>query len=317
MRRWLIAGTALAGLGIGLGYLALQAFDAPGPLAESQAVMVPRGNLDIVGGALQRGGVIGAPWMFRVAATLTEWQGRLHAAELVFPARASLAQVLAVLRTGRPLQHKLTIPEGFTATQIGMVLARADGLVGEIELPPEGFFLPETYLYERNTSVLRVVQRAKLDFQRAADSAWAARAKDVGVTSESAMLIIASLVERETHLAAERPMVARVFYNRLARGMRLQSDPTVTYGLSGGKGELPAGLTRGDLAFVSPYNTYVVAGLPVGPICSPGLASIEAAAHPARTDALYFVADGEGGHVFSDSLGEHLKNVRRLRSLGR
>jgi UPF0755 protein len=316
MRRWLIAGTALAGIGAGMGFVALKAFDAPGPLAGAKAVVVPRGNLAFLGEALQRDGVINSRWMFRVAAALTFWQGRIHAAELMFPGHASLAEVLVVLRGARPVQHKLTIPEGFTAARIGMALARADGLAGEIELPAEGRFLPETYLYERNTSVMRLTERAKLALKHEVDQAWTNRGPGVGVTSAWALLIVASLVERETHLAAERPIIARVFYNRLAKGMRLQSDPTVVYGQSGGDGELAGGLSRADLERPSPYNTYLVAGLPVGPICSPGHASIEAAAHPASTNALYFVADGTGGHVFAESLDEHVRNVRRFRELG-
>ncbi len=317
MRRWLILGTVLAGTGAGLGYFGLQVLIAPGPLPEPTDIVIPRGGLEAAGDALKSADAIGSVRMFRLFAALTSWQGRLRAAELSFPAQASLAQVLMVLRSGHPVQHKLTLPEGLTAARMGQVLARAAGLEGDIALPDEASVLPETYLYERGMSVASVVQRGESAMQRVLDKAWRGRAADVGVRSAGDLLIVASLVERETHLGAERPLVARVFYNRLAQGMKLQSDPTVVYEASGGDGELAAGLSKAALEQAGPYNTYASIGLPVGPICSPGIAAIEAAAHPARSAALYFVADGHGGHVFSDSLAEHLQNVRRYRALSR
>ena len=317
MRRWLIAGTALAALGVGLGYAGLQVLTAPGPLPEAADIVISRGGLDAAGLALKSAGAIGSVRVFRFFAAVTSWQGKLRAAELTFPAQASLAQVLLVLRTGHPVQHKLTLPEGLTAARITLILARTAGLDGEIAVPVEASVLPETYLYERGMSVDSLVQRGQSAMQHALVRAWRTRAADIGARSPQDLLTVASLVERETHLGAERPLVARVFYNRLAHGMKLQSDPTVVYGQSGGFGELPDGLSRAELERPTPYNTYVFTGLPAGPICSPGVASIEAAAHPARSDALYFVADGSGGHVFSDSLDEHLRNVQRYRELGR
>ena len=315
MRSWLIAGTVLAALGAGLGYVGLQVLTAPGPLPEATDIVIPRGGLDAAGMALRSAGAISSVRIFRIFAALTSWQGKLHAAELAFPGQASLAQVLLILRTGRPVQHKLTLPEGLTTARIVQILARAAGLEGDITLPAEGSVLPQTYLYERGTSVDSLVQRAQLAMAHALARAWGTHASDISVRSPEDLLIVASLVERETHLGAERPLVARVFYNRLSHGMKLQSDPTVVYGQSGGEGELPDGLSRAELERPTPYNTYVVAGLPVGPICSPGAASLEAAAHPARSDALYFVADGSGGHVFSDTLDEHVRNVKRYRAL--
>jgi UPF0755 protein len=317
MRRWLILGSALTALGAGLGYGALALFQAPGPLARATDVVVPHGGLQEVADALDRAGVTDDPLALRIFAALTSWQGPLHAAELGFPARASLEQVLSVLRTGRPVQHLLTIPEGLTSAQVAELLVHADGLQGELDLPAEGSVLPQTYAYERGTRRQAVLQRAQAAMQRSLSRAWQTRDADVPVHSAAAMLVVASLVERETHLPAERAMVAGVFYNRLRRGMRLQSDPTVVYAESGGQGELAQGLSRAALERDTPYNTYVVPGLPGGPICNPGIAAIEAAAHPARTNALYFVADGAGGHVFADSLDEHLKNVQRYRALSR
>jgi UPF0755 protein len=317
MRRWLILVVVLAALGAGLGYFGLQVLNAPGPLPEARDIVIPRGGLDAAGEALKSGGAIGSVRVFRLFGALTSWQGRLRAAELSFPAQASLAEVLAVLRGGHPVQHKVTIPEGLTAARMGQVLARAAGLEGDIAVPDEASVLPETYLYERGMSVASLIQRGQTAMRRALDKAWRGRAADVGVRSAADLLIVASMVERETHLGVERPLVARVFYNRLAQGMKLQSDPTVVYQVSGGDGELPGGLSRAELDLAGPYNTYASTGLPVGPICSPGVAAIEAAAHPARSAALYFVADGRGGHVFSDSLAEHLQNVRQYRALSR
>jgi len=317
MRRWLVLGTMLAAIGAASAYGALAVLEAPGPLSQSTDIVVPRGGLETVAGALRGAGVIGSARAFRFFAFVTSWQGRLRAAELTFPARASLGQVLLVLRSGRPVQHKLTIPEGLTSAQISLIFARADGLDGEIDVPPEGSVRPETYLYERGASVRSVLQRARAAMTRNVEQAWSTRDADLGVHSPRELVILASLVEKETHLGVERGIVARVFYNRLAHGMRLQSDPTTVYGESGGAGVLPLGLSRAALERDTPYNTYVVTGLPAGPICNPGAASIDAAAHPSRTNALYFVADGSGGHLFADTLDEHLRNVRRYRALGR
>ncbi len=317
MRRWLFLGTLLGGVGVALGYGALAVFNAPGPLGSAADIVVPRGGLDGVGAALKAAGAIGSVAAFKVAAGLTSWQGPLHAAELEFPEHGSLAQVLLVLRAGRPVQHKVTVAEGLTAATIGRVMAQADGLTDDIELPAEGSVLPQTYLYERGASVGSVLRRAEAAMREEVDRAWATRSSDIALASRQELVIVASLVERETHLPSERGLVARVFYNRLARGMRLQSDASVVYGASGGGSEMPHGLSRADLERDGPYNTYARGGLPAGPICNPGIAAIRAAAHPARSGALYFVADGTGGHAFSDSLDEHLRNVARYRTLAR
>ncbi len=278
-------------------------------------VVIPHGTAESVAAALQNAGIVDSAWAFRALTALTAWQGPLRSAELSFPAHASIGQVLAVLRYGRPVQHLLTIPEGLTASRIAMLLAHAGYLAGDIEVPPEGAALPESYASAYGATPRSVVQRAERAMDREIDEAWNGRAARGPLRSRREMVILASIVERETHLPQERKLVARVFLNRLLRGMRLQSDPTVVYGESGGDGELDHGLTRAALGEASPYNTYVVAGLPAGPICSPGRASIEAVAHPAESDALYFVADGHGGHIFADTLDEHVRNVDLYRKL--
>jgi UPF0755 protein len=317
MRSWLALGAVFAGLGAALGYGAVSLYRMPGPSQGNTIVIVPHGGLADVAEALKAAGVVRSEVMLRGFAAVTAWQGPLRAAELAFPPHASLAAVLATLRSGRPVEHRLTIPEGLTSARISLLLAHADGLSGDVEVPREGAVLPQTYAYVRGARRDSVLQRAEAAMDHALAQAWATRAADLRLTSRHDLLVVASLVEKETRLPAERPIVARAFYNRLKRGMRLQSDPTVVYAASGGDGELPSGLTRSELDQPTPYNTYVIAGLPGGAICNPGIASIDAAAHPAQSDALYFVADGSGGHVFSDSLDEHDKNVQRYRRLSR
>jgi len=317
MRRWLLAGACLGLAGVVSGWFGLRAVQAPGPLAQVRDLVVPRGGFAEVAAALVAGGVIDRPLLFRAAAEATIWQGKLRAAELRFPTRASVLQVLQVLRFGRPVQHRLTFPEGITSARVAMLLAGADGLRGDVEVPAEGSVLPQTYAYELGMTRAAVLGRAQAAMALALARAWAARAADVPLRSPEETVILASIVERETALARERPLVARVFYNRMRLGMRLQSDPTVVYGVSGGIGVLPRGLSRADLEQAAdPYSTYAASGLPPGPICNPGLSSIEAVLHPAVSSALYFVADGSGGHAFADSLAEHDRNVRRMKGVG-
>jgi len=209
----------------------------------------------------------------------------------------------------------VTLPEGLTARQIAAVIAQADATTGDVPQIAEGALLPQTYLYPRGTSREHLVEEASAAMRQALERAWPKRQADLPLADAREALILASIVERETAIAEERPHVAAVFVNRLRAGMKLQSDPTVIYGLSDGLGTLDRKLTHADLSDPSPYNTYVVAGLPPGPICSPGLASIEAVLHPAASDDLYFVADGTGGHVFARTLTEQNRNVARLRAL--
>ena len=318
MRVWtLLAGAALMGAGGVLAYAGLITYGLPGPLPTAENVVVPRGDTEAVAQVLQHNGVVRHAWMVRAAAAASAWQGRLHFGEFAFPAHASLRQVLAILRDGRPVIHLLTIPEGLTAWRIGEVLAGVRVLTDDVMLPPEGGVLPETYAYQWGTTRLSVLGRAGRAMEQTVARIWRERDTGLALRSPRELVILASLVERETHLGLERPLVARVFLNRLSIGMRLQSDPTVVYGESGGRGELPVALGREALERPGPYNTYENAGLPPGPICAPGTASLLATAHPARSNALYFVADGTGGHAFAASLSEHEHNVARYRSLSR
>ena len=261
VRAWLVAGAAVIGVGglVTYGGLALV---GPGPLPAARYVIVPHGSSGVVAAALHRSGVVRSVWMFQAASAMSAWQGGVRSGEFAFPAHADLWQVLAVLRLGRPVEHLLTIPEGLTAWRIGEVLAGSRALAGEITLPREGEVLPETYAYQWGTMPQAVLARARRAMDDLVERIWRGREAGLPLRSPRELVILASLVERETHLAAERPLVARVFLNRLKLGMRLQSDPTVVYGESGGRGELPAGLGHESLERVEPYNTYALAGLP-------------------------------------------------------
>jgi UPF0755 protein len=303
------AGAGCAGL--------YRAYTAPGPLPAAIAIVVPRGGLTDVAAALRQRDAIASPLLFRALAVATTLQGPLRAGELPFPAAASLRDVLHVLRTARPVQHRLTIPEGLTAAQVAELVNGADALTGDAPVPAEGTILPETYSYERGTSREQVMDWARIAMDRAVDKAWDSRAPGLPLASKAEAVVLASMIERETAKPEERPLIAAVFLNRLRLGMKLQSDPTVVYAVSGGLGVLDHKLTRADLDHDDPYNTYRIAALPPGPICMPGLASLHAATHPAATDALFFVADGTGGHVFARSEDDHLRNVAHWRDIMR
>ena len=317
MRRFLLIILLLLALLGGAALYAIRAYDAPGPLGVADVVLVPRGGLDQVADALEQNGVVRSAFALRAAALATRGQGAVRAGELQFPAAASLRQVLEVLRTARPVQHRLTIPEGLTAAQVAMLLDRAPALDGDPAVPAEGRLLPETYAYERGTLRATLVERGRIAMDRALERNWATRSPAVPLDTPQEALILASIVERETAKPEERPRIAAVFLNRLRRRMKLQSDPTVAYGASNGTGVLEHGLTKADLERADPYNTYRNAGLPPGPISMPGLASLVAVTQPAPTDDLFFVADGSGGHVFARTIEEHNRNVAHWREVER
>ena len=317
MRRLALVALAVVLLfGGSAGWIFLQ-YDAPGPLPVATAVVVPRGGLQEIAADLAQSGVIIRPLVFRALAIATLRHGPLHAGELQFPADASIRQVLTILRTARPVQHRLTIPEGLTAAQVAGIVDAADALTGDAPVPEEGAILPNTYDYERGTTREQLLDRARLAMDRALDAAWDARAPGSPLLTKQEALVLASIVEKETGKPAERPLIAAVFLNRLRQGMKLQSDPTVVYTASGGLGSLGHPITRSELEQLDPYNTYVIAGLPPSPICMPGLAAIHAVTQPAGSDALFFVADGTGGHAFARTQDDHLRNVAHWRDIER
>ncbi|SBW12483.1 Predicted periplasmic solute-binding protein [uncultured Alphaproteobacteria bacterium] len=314
----LVALLALAAAAAAVVYVkGREAFYAPGPSTSETVVVIPKGaGTGRIAELLADAGVIADPLAFRVAARLTE--ARLKAGEFAFPAGASAAEAMAVVASGKVVQHFLTIPEGWTVKQALAAVAAAPALDGEAPAAlPEGALLPETYAYVRGETRARLVARMRAAMESALAAAWAGRAEGLPFKTPEEALTLASIVERETGVAEERPRVAAVFVNRLRFGMKLQSDPTVIYGLSDGAGVLDRSLTRKDLEADHPYNTYEIDGLPPGPIALPGLAAIRATLDPADTRDLYFVADGSGGHVFARSLDEHNRNVAKWRALER
>ncbi|WP_338331398.1 endolytic transglycosylase MltG [Acetobacter sp. LMG 32666] len=316
--KWSGGGVFALFAGVGLtAFLGWQSYTSPGPLSTEQDIVVPHGNYASTLTTLQNAGVIPADWwssrVFLSAVALTRADGQLHAAELHFPAYASIQQTLWILRHGKPVQHKLTIPEGLTAWQIQALVQATPLLTGDAPLPAEGSTLPQTYTFLRNSTRKDLLAHMQASMAQTLKNIWAERENGLPLNSPQDLLTLASVIEKETALPDERPSVARVFYNRLQKGMRLQTDPTVIYALTQGKPPLDRPLTHTDLQTPSPYNTYVNMGLPPGPICSPGSAALEAAAHPAKGDMLYFVANGAGGHNFAATLVDHNHNVQLFR----
>ena len=313
-RRILLIGlAALLLLGGGLAALGWRDYGAPGPLAAPAQLAVPRGGTEAIAALLAERQVIASPWRFALAAWLTRNDGALRAGEFVFPAHASLRDVLGVLREGRMVQRRLTIPEGLTARQVSALIERAEGLTGETPPIAEGAILPETYGYALGDTRAALVRRATAAMEAALAEAWANRAEGLPLASPREVLVLASIVERETGVAAERAQVASVFVNRLRRGMMLQSDPTVAY-VAGQGLPMERPISRADLDAAHPFNTYRIRGLPPGPIAMPGREAIRAVTRPDTTDFLFFVADGTGGHAFARTLDEHNRNVARWRN---
>jgi len=312
--------TALIVVSIAVGaalFIGRQRFEAPGPLPEDKLVNIPRGlGIRDIADLLQREGVIDQPYVFMGGVIVLKARGELKYGEYQFSKQASVAEVVDTITEGKVIQHGLTVPEGLTSEQIVARLLENDVLTGQIrEIPREGTLLPETYKFTRGMTREQIVQRMQQAHRRVLQEVWERRMPDLPIKTPEQLVTLASIVEKETGRPEERTRVAAVFVNRLKGRMRLQSDPTIIYGLTGGKGSLGRPILRSEIDQPTPYNTYVVDGLPPGPIANPGRASLEAAANPARTKELYFVADGTGGHVFSDNYAEHQKNVARLRSI--
>ena len=284
---------------------------------EEPELCLPRGaGVQNIAEALEREGVISNALLFRLGAKVQGAERSLKAGEYAIPAGASMAEVLDRIRRGEVVQRKITVAEGLTSYDIVQLVNAAEMLEGEIaEIPPEGSLAPETYFYERGESRAEVIARMRAAQASALDALWEKRAEGLPIETKEEALILASIVEKETGVPEERPRVASVFVNRLRKRMRLQTDPTVIYGITLGKGPLDRPIRRSDLNAKTPYNTYQIDGLPPTPIANPGRAAIEAVLNPAQTDDLYFVADGTGGHVFAKTLAEHNKNVRAWRKI--
>jgi len=299
-------------------YYGRQKIEAPGPLQEDKVVNIPaRAGMTDIADTLQREGVIdNNRWAFIGAVFALKARSELKPGEYAFQKNASLRDVIGTIVEGKVVQHAVTIPEGLTSEQIVARLSDNDIFSGSVkEIPREGTMLPETYKFPRGTTRDQVIQRMQQAQKRVLAEIWERRSPDLPIKTPEQLVTLASIVEKETGKADERSRVAAVFVNRLRQKIKLQSDPTIIYGLVGGKGTLGRPIKRSEIQQPSPYNTYVVDGLPPGPIANPGRASLEAAASPARTRDLFFVADGTGGHAFSDTYDQHQKNVAKLRTI--
>lgn len=309
---------------VGCGAAALFAWnwwqraDLPGPLAETRTVVIERGTGPrAIADSLVLNGVVDDRLLFLAVLKVRDLGTRLKAGEYAFEARQSMNAVIEQVVAGRTVVRKLTIPEGLTSAEVAELLNGVEGMEGKAHVPPEGSMLPETYHFQLGDERQQIIRRSRIAMRDTLRELWPQRQKDLPLASPEEAVVLASIVEKETGVASERPRVAAVFINRLRKGMRLQSDPTVIYAVTNGETAFGRAISRADLRLESPYNTYVNGGLPPGPIANPGRASIEAVLNPADTNDLYFVADGTGGHAFSRTLKEHNRNVRRWRELRR
>ncbi len=308
---------AFAAIIAGVGFWAYLTFTAPGPLVEKKIYEIAKDqSRAAIAVALQDQGIITDARVFSAAAAVDSLRdARLKPGEYEFAAGASMHDVLLMIEGGRFLTYKVTIPEGWTSEMVVARLNEQPELDGTIAaLPAEGSIFPDTYVFRRHLTRAKMIEDMQAAQTKMIAELWKTRPADSLITSKQEWITLASIVEKETGVATERPQVASVFINRLKQKMRLQSDPTIIYGIVGGKGKLDRPLTRADIDTPTPYNTYAIDGLPPGPIANPGKAALEAVLNPDKTPYLYFVADGTGGHAFASTLEEHNANVAKWRA---
>jgi len=294
-------------------------FTKPGPLTRTASIVVPKGaGLDRVARELSKAKVIENPLVFRVWVQLLGAGKKIKAGEFRFPRGVSQREAMRIVIKGRTVLRRFTIPEGLTTWQILDRVRRVPGLTGDITLrPAEGALMPDTYLFAKGETRDQVIRRMQAAMTKALDRAWATRNSGLPLRSKRDALILASIIEKETGKAGERARIGGVFINRLRKGMRLETDPTVIYGITEGKGALGRRLLFKDLKNKHKWNTYVHRGLPPTPIANPGRQALLAAVRPMKHDEFYFVADGTGGHAFAKTFKEHKRNVRKWRKIRR
>lgn len=295
------------------------AINQPLKISEDTLFLVNKGDsLNKIAQSLQDKELVNDKYIFILFSKINRIYPQIKAGEYLFNGEFSIKQTAEKLSSGKVYLRKVTFPEGLTSTEIAKILHKENFLSkDEFAAPAEGSILPETYTYMRGDSPEKIIKQAQKAMQNVLEQAWQERDQNLPLQSKEELLILASIVEKETGIGMERAQVASVFVNRLRLGMLLQTDPTVIYALTNGKEDLNRPLTRKDLSIDSPYNTYKYAGLPPTPICNPGKDAIYAAAHPSETPYLYFVASGNGGHNFATTLSEHNENVRKWRELNK
>lgn len=293
-------------------------FDAVGPLEREKTILISRGtDLDSIASLLETQDIVSNRWVFAAGVQAYKSASNLKAGEYLFKPGSSMREIMDLVVSGKSILHAVTVPEGLTSFQIVARLRQNDILVGEItDIPAEGSLLPETYKFSRGTSRNEIIIRMRQLHKRAVKEIWDLRTEGLPIANVQELVVLASIVEKETGRSDERTRVAGVFVNRLNKKMKLQSDPTVIYGLYGGHGK-PSGkpIFRSDLRKKTAYNTYIIHALPPGPIANPGRDALEAVANPSVTKDLFFVADGTGGHAFAETLKEHNQNVQRWRKI--
>jgi UPF0755 protein len=304
---------------IGAFLWAYSSFTASGPLTETKTTQLAKTMTRLeLATKLQDEGIISDSRIFGAALGLTSLASSgVKTGEYEFSKSASMEEVLSILRQGRTITYKLTVPEGWTSQMAVNRINEHEALSGDpiTALPTEGAIMADTFVFQRGMTRQELVTEMQVAQQKMLDAVWQGRPADSIVKTKEELVTLASIVEKETGKADERPLVAAVFLNRLKKGMRLQSDPTIIYGIVGSKGKLDRPLSREDIATETPYNTYRINGLPPGPIASPGRASLEAVLKPAAVEYLFFVADGTGGHAFATTLDEHNENVAKWRKI--
>jgi UPF0755 protein len=309
----LLASAMLAGGGVGF---VLYDYNAPGPLLEPKNVLFKRGmGFEAIVDRMAEEGIIRYPLLFKVVAVLSGDARKFKAGEYAFTATITPKLVMDMIAEGRVVVHKITVPEGFTVREVLALLQKEELLEGDVtgEIP-EGSLLPQTYHFTYGDSRTMLIERMRSGMRQSLEELWPTRKEGLPLKTPQEALILASIVEKETGLDNERGRVAAVFVNRLKKGMKLQSDPTVVYGIERESGPMNRALRLSDLRKPTPYNTYVIDGLPPAPIANPGRAAIEAVLNPPVTNELYFVATGNGGHNFSATLSGHNANVAVYRN---
>jgi UPF0755 protein len=317
MRRVGCLGLLIGLVAIVAAFLVVQGWGGSGPAPRTLTVQVAEGSsLASAARELEKAGAIRSAGRFRLLARVFGSGEPIKAGEYRIPAHTSPADILKMLQGGNVLQRLVVVPEGYPSVLVHDALMKADGLTGDVPVPAEGSVLPDSYAFQRGDTRASVVARMQKAMRDYLAAAWAKRKPGIAVTTPEQAIILASIVEKETGKPAERRTVAAVYGNRLRQGMPLQADPTVIYPITKGR-PLGRRILRSELHAKNGYNTYAEAGLPVGPIANPGRASIDAVLDPAASNALYFVADGTGGHVFADTLAQHNANVQKWYAIRR